>query len=63
MYADLLNSYGGHKLACGFLWMWKLYDLWGSWEIFSNYKKENDDENYDLILDKFDDEIIQNVEN
>jgi hypothetical protein len=30
---------------------------------FSNYKKENDDEKYDLILDKFDDEIIQNVEN
>jgi single-stranded-DNA-specific exonuclease len=63
--SDLLNSYGGHKLACGFsMDVENLYDFIEEVErYFSNYKKENDDENYDLILDKFDDEIIQNVEN
>ncbi len=65
--SDFLINYGGHKLACGFsMESENIYDFIEETEkYFSEYKKDSirNEDAYDLVLDKFDDNILQNLEN
>ncbi|MCS7245528.1 MAG: DHH family phosphoesterase [candidate division WOR-3 bacterium] len=62
--SELLINYGGHKTACGFsMENDSLYDFIEECEKFFTKYKPNIEEIYDLILNSFDDEILQNIEN
>ncbi|MEO0178259.1 MAG: DHH family phosphoesterase [candidate division WOR-3 bacterium] len=64
--SDLFINYGGHKNACGFsMEAENLTDFIEETEnYFSNYKVNLKlEENFDLIIDKFDDELFQSLDN
>ncbi len=64
--SDLFMNYGGHKYACGFsMESENIYDFIEETEkYFSEYKANiRSEDTYDLVLDKFDDDILQNLEN